>query len=113
MSNELLKPLNDLFTWELDALLGLFSCFHHLNHFRYLESLMEVGIFTQVRPHYDLLWVRLSALFSFFFMSLNFLETFLLNKPHKISMSEAHHPFTHEQATPSGDFLEKNHENLS
>ena len=24
-----------------------------------------------------------------------------------------HHPFTHEQATPSGDFLEKNHENLS
>ena len=25
----------------------------------------------------------------------------------------AHHPFTHEQATPSGDFLEKNHENLS
>ena len=44
MSNELLKPLNDLFTWELDALLGLFSCFHHLNHFRYLESLMEVSI---------------------------------------------------------------------
>ena len=27
--------------------------------------------------------------------------------------SVAHHPFTHEQATPSGDFLEKNHENLS
>ena len=24
-----------------------------------------------------------------------------------------HHPFTHEQATPSGDFLEKNHKNLS
>ena len=24
-----------------------------------------------------------------------------------------HHPFTHEQAMPSGDFLEKNHENLS
>ena len=27
--------------------------------------------------------------------------------------AEPHHPFTHEQATPSGDFLEKNHENLS
>ena len=26
---------------------------------------------------------------------------------------KSHHPFTHEQATPSGDFLEKNHENLS
>ena len=26
---------------------------------------------------------------------------------------DTHHPFTHEQATPSGHFLEKNHENLS
>ena len=30
-----------------------------------------------------------------------------------VMMIEPHHPFTHEQATPSGDFLEKNHENLS
>ena len=45
MSNELLKPLNDLFMWELESLRGLFSCFHHMNHWRYFESLTEVRQF--------------------------------------------------------------------
>ena len=42
LSNENLKPLNDLLQWELDCLQGLFSCLHHLNHWRYMEALVEL-----------------------------------------------------------------------
>ena len=42
LKHEYLKPLNDLLLWELDCLHGLFSCLHHLNHWRYMEALIEM-----------------------------------------------------------------------
>lgn len=42
LSHDNLRPLSDLFQWELDALHGLISCLHHMNHWRYFESLIEV-----------------------------------------------------------------------
>jgi hypothetical protein len=43
LSHEHLKPLSDLFRWELDALYGLIFCLNHLNHWRFFESLIQVN----------------------------------------------------------------------
>ena len=42
LNHEHLKPLSDLLHWEFDCLQGLFSCLHHLNHWRYMEALVEI-----------------------------------------------------------------------
>ena len=42
LTHDQLSPLKDLFHWELDALQGIFACLHHLNHWRYMEALIEI-----------------------------------------------------------------------
>lgn len=41
-NNETLEPLRDVFFWEVNALLGLIACLHHLYHYRYQYAVNEI-----------------------------------------------------------------------